>query len=89
MALTSAQKAKATKSYQRHDKDTGSPEYQVALLTEEINRLTQHFKVNKHDNHGKRGLVRKVNSRRRLLDYLKEKDEKAYNRVVKKLGLKR
>ncbi|PJA89188.1 MAG: 30S ribosomal protein S15 [Candidatus Moranbacteria bacterium CG_4_9_14_3_um_filter_33_15] len=88
MALTSKQKEKATKEVKRHEKDNGSPEYQIALFTEKIKKLTTHLKKNKKDFHSKRGLLRMVSKRRKLMDYLKNVNERAYKSVIKKLGLK-
>lgn len=88
MALSSTQKNKATKVVRRHDKDTGSPEYQIALLTEEIKKLTLHLKKNKKDMHSRRGLLKKVANRRRLMGYLKRTKETAYAKLIKKLGIK-
>jgi len=76
------------KEYQRHDKDTGSPEVQIAILTEKINRLTEHMKKHKKDLHSRRGLIAMVNKRRRLLEYLKETDYNKYVELVKKLGIR-
>lgn len=89
MALTSEQKKSATKSFQRNVNDTGSPEYQVALFSEEIRRLTEHLKKNPKDNHSRRGLLKMVSKRRKLLVYLEKTNEKIYKKVVKKLGLKK
>lgn len=75
--------------YQTHDKDTGSPEVQVALLTERINHLTEHFKVHKHDHHGRRGLLKLVSRRRSLLGYLKKKDLNRYRTLIESLGLRK
>ena len=75
--------------YKKHDTDTGSPEVQVALLTERINHLTEHFKVHKKDHHSRRGLLKLVGQRRRLLDYLKKKDLERYRSVIKSLSLRR
>ncbi|MDD5447879.1 MAG: 30S ribosomal protein S15 [Actinomycetota bacterium] len=75
--------------FKRGEKDTGSPEVQIALLTREINDLTNHFKVHKKDYHSRRGLLMKVGRRRRLLNYLKKEDAVRYREVVKKLGLRR
>lgn len=86
--LNATQKQKATQSFQRHKTDTGSPEYQIALFTEEIRRLTLHLKKNKKDVASRKGLIRMVNRRRKMMEYLRGKDEKAYARVVKKLELK-
>ncbi len=86
--LTKRQKISATRDVRRHDSDTGSPEYQIALFTQRIKRLTQHLKKNIHDYHSRRGLLKMVSKRRRLMEYLKAKDEKKYKALVKKLGLK-
>jgi small subunit ribosomal protein S15 len=75
--------------YQRGEKDTGSPEVQVALMTARITQLTEHFKQHKKDRHSRQGLVRLVNSRRKLLDYLKKKDAERYFSLIKRLGLRR
>jgi len=88
MALTKRQKTNATKEAKRHDTDTGSPEYQVALFTSQINKLTVHLKKNKHDFHSRRGLLKMVAKRKKLLDYLAKTDEKAYKKIVKQLGLR-
>lgn len=88
MALTGKQKDKVTKEIKRHDKDTGSPEYQVALFTETIKKLTAHLKKNPKDFHSRRGLLKMVSKRRRLLDYLKKTNEKDYKALIKKLDLK-
>lgn len=87
--LTAEQKAEIVKDYARGANDTGSPEVQVALLTFDINKLQGHFKEHKHDHHGRRGLIRKVNQRRKLLDYLKKKDLNRYAELIKRLGLRR
>ena len=89
MALPTMQKQKVVKDYQRDDKDTGSPEVQVALLTTRIKELTEHFKAHPHDFHSRRALVRMVANRRKLLDYLKRKNIDAYRALIKKLGLRR
>lgn len=88
MALTTRQKNNATKDVKRHDTDTGSPEYQVALFTTRINKLTAHLKKNKQDFHSRRGLLKIVAKRKKLLDYLARTDEKSYKTLVKKLGLR-
>jgi len=75
--------------YKRHDGDTGSPEVQIALLTDRINLLTEHFKVHTKDHHSRRGLLKLVGQRRRLLDYLKGKDLDKYRNMIKELGLRR
>lgn len=77
------------KQFQRHERDTGSSEVQIATLTKEIEHLTEHMKVNKKDHSSRYGLIRKVNTRRSLLDYLKRTDEAVYQKVVKNLGLRR
>lgn len=87
MALTNKQKAKATEEVKRHEKDTGSPEYQVAKFTEEIKRLTTHLKKNKKDFHSRRGLLKMVQKRKKLLTYLEKTNEKSYKTVIKTLGL--
>ena len=88
MALTHKQKEKVTKSVKRHEKDTGSPEYQIAMFTERINKLTSHLKKNKKDFHSRRGLLKMVAKRRKLLAYLEKTNEKAYKKITKELGLK-
>jgi len=85
--LTTEEKLKIIKKYNIHETDTGSAEVQVALLTEEIKKLLEHLKENKKDNHSRRGLLKIVSKRRKLLKYLENKDEKKYNEIVKKLGL--
>lgn len=89
MALTAEKKAEIVKEYARGEGDTGSPEVQVALLTFNINGLQSHFKANKQDHHSRRGLIRMVNQRRKLLDYLKKKDLNRYADLIKRLGLRR
>lgn len=86
--LTPEEKTKIIEKYGIKKGDTGSSEVQVALLTEEINRLVEHLKKHPKDLHSKRGLLAQVNKRRKFLNYLKEEDEKRYNNIVKKLGLK-
>ena len=76
-------------TYATHEGDTGSPEVQIALLTYRINHLTEHLKVNKQDNHSRRGLLKMVGKRRGLLDYLKEKDIMRYRAIIEKLGLRK
>ena len=88
MALTKRQKENATKEVKRHDTDTGSPEYQIALFTRQINELTAHLKKNKKDFHSRRGLLKMVSKRKKSMAYLKSTDEKAYKKLIKKLGLK-
>jgi small subunit ribosomal protein S15 len=87
--LTPEEKEKLIKKYKIHDLDTGSPEVQIALLTEEIRRLILHLKKHPKDFHSKRGLLKMVGKRRRLLSYLKEEDEKRYNSLIRKIGLKK
>lgn len=89
MALDAQVKAGIVKEYQTAEGDTGSPEVQVALLTHNINGLQSHFKANIHDHHSRRGLIRMVNQRRKLLDYLKGKDIARYATLIKRLGLRR
>jgi small subunit ribosomal protein S15 len=87
MALTIDKKAKIIKGHRLHDADTGSPEVQVALLTEQIGKLSGHLKLHKKDNHSRRGLLQMVNKRRRLLSYLRKKDEERYGSLTEKLEL--
>ena len=89
MALTKDKKAKIIKEFARDAKDTGSPEVQIAILTNEITALTEHLKNNKQDKHSKRGLLMKVGKRRSLLNYLLKSDVKRYREVVKSLGLRK
>lgn len=89
MALTKERKQELVKSYARNEKDTGSTEIQVAILTEEINQLTAHLKEHKHDFHSRRGLLKKVGQRRSLLNYLLKEDVKRYRDLIKKLGLRK
>ena len=89
MALTVEKKQEIMAQYQQSEGDTGSPEVQVALLTFNINGLQVHFKSNKKDHHSRRGLIRMVNQRRKLLDYLKRKDLGRYSSLIQSLGLRR
>jgi small subunit ribosomal protein S15 len=89
MALTATNKAEIIKEYQVEDGDTGSPEVQVALLTMNINKLQEHFREHSKDHHSRRGLIRMVNQRRKLLDYLKSKDASRYLELIKRLELRR
>ncbi len=89
MALLKEEKNKIVKEFQNSDADTGSPEVQIALLTENINKLQSHFKIHKKDHHSRTGLIRMVNLRRKLLDYVKSKDQKRYEDIIKRLGLRR
>lgn len=89
MSITAERKQELIKEYAQAAGDTGSPEVQVAVLTERINNLTEHFKSHKQDHHSRRGLLVMVGRRRRLLDYLKSKDEARYNDVIKRLNLRK
>ena len=89
MALTAEKKAEILKKFARSEGDTGSPEVQVALLTANIEGLQGHFKTNHKDHHSRRGLIRMVNQRRNLLDYLKRKDVERYRSLIQLLGLRR
>lgn len=89
MALTAAQKQAIVEEYRLSDSDTGSTEVQVALLTANINQLTPHFAAHKKDNHSRRGLLRMVNQRRKLLDYLKNKDLERYRSLIDRLGIRK
>ncbi len=89
MALDAEKKAEIVKDYQVGEGDTGSPEVQVALLTANIEQLREHFTSHKQDHHSRRGLIRMVNQRRKLLDYLKRKDVTRYAELIKRLGLRR
>jgi small subunit ribosomal protein S15 len=87
--LTKDKKTDLISSYRTHDHDTGSPEVQVALLSERINYLTEHFKTHAKDHHSRRGLLKLVGQRRRLLDYLKSKDTERYAELIKRLGIRK
>lgn len=89
MALSAEVKQKIVRDYRRDEADTGSPEVQVALLTYNINSLQEHFRAHGKDHHSRRGLIRMINSRRRLLDYLKGKDGRRYTTLITRLGLRR
>ena len=89
MSLNPERKQKIVREYATKKGDTGSPEVQVALLTERINGLTEHFKTHKKDNHSRQGLLKMVSQRRRLLDYLKDRDVKRYNALIERLNLRR
>ncbi|MCG9031269.1 30S ribosomal protein S15 [Laribacter hongkongensis] len=89
MAISTELKAEIVKDYQRAEGDTGSPEVQVALLTARINDLTPHFKANTKDHHSRRGLLKMVSRRRKLLDYLKRTDAEAYRALIIRLGLRK
>jgi small subunit ribosomal protein S15 len=88
MALTHKQKEKVTTEVKRHEKDTGSPEYQIAIFTEAIKKLTTHLKKNAKDFHSRRGLLKMISKRKRLMTYLQKTNEKAYKTIIKKLELK-
>ena len=89
MAVTTDQKAEVVRDYQRAAGDTGSPEVQVALLTARINDLTDHFKAHVKDHHSRRGLLRMVSRRRKLLDYLKQNSAESYRTLIERLGLRK
>lgn len=89
MSITAERKAELIKEHAREANDTGSPEVQVAILSERISNLTDHFKTHKKDNHSRRGLLKLVSQRRRLLDYLKRIDQSRYQSLIEKLGLRR
>ena len=89
MAILASQKAEIIKDYQRTANDTGSAEVQVALLTARINGLTEHFKANVKDHHSRRGLLRMVSRRRKMLDYLKNTDFDSYRKLIERLGLRK
>jgi small subunit ribosomal protein S15 len=89
MSLTTSRKAEIIKTYATTSADTGSPEVQVALLTERITTLTEHFKTHVKDNHSRRGLLKLVSQRRQLLDYVKRVDERRYKTLIERLGIRR
>ncbi len=89
MSITPERKTALISEYAVRERDTGSPEVQVAILSERIANLTDHFKVHKKDNHSRRGLLMLVSQRRRLLDYLKRKDQERYSTLIQRLGLRR
>jgi small subunit ribosomal protein S15 len=89
MSITPEEKARLMKEYATKDGDTGSPEVQVAILTSRISTLTEHFKTHKKDNHSRRGLLKLVALRRKLLDYTKSKDEARYRKLIESLGIRR
>ena len=89
MSITVEEKSRLIKEHATHEGDTGSPEVQVAILTSRISTLTEHFKTHKKDNHSRRGLLAMVAQRRKLLDYLKGKDEGRYRSLIGKLGIRR
>ncbi|MCB2112136.1 MAG: 30S ribosomal protein S15 [Parvularculaceae bacterium] len=89
MSITAERKARLIKEYGVKSGDTGSPEVQIAILSERISNLTEHFKEHKKDNHSRRGLLRLVSQRRRLLDYVKRNDQARYQTLIERLGLRR
>ena len=89
MAITKERKAELVKTYGKNEQDTGSTKVQIAILTDEINDLTEHLKVHTHDYHSKRGLLMKVGKRRSLLDYLKDNDVVAYRELIQKLNIRK
>jgi len=89
LALTKDRKTELIGSYRTHESDTGSPEVQVAILSERINYLTEHFKSHAKDHHSRRGLLKLVGQRRRLLDYVKQKDAERYADLIRKLGIRK
>ena len=89
MAISKVKKAELIEKYGKDAKDTGSIEVQIAILTEEIATLTEHFKEHKHDHHSKRGMLKKIGKRRSLLDYLKKNDVVKYREVIKKLNIRK
>ena len=89
MSITTARKAELIKTYAAKAGDTGSPEVQVALLSERINNLTEHFKSHLKDNHSRRGLLKLVSQRRQILDYLRDKNEGRYKELIERLGIRR
>ena len=89
MSLTVERKTELIGTYRTHETDTGSPEVQIAILSEKISYLTEHFKIHAKDHHSRRGLLRMVGRRRRLLDYLKEKDIQRYRTIITSLGIRK
>ena len=89
MSLEKVEKNKIIEKFKIHEGDTGSPEVQIALLSERISYLTEHFKVHKKDHHSRRGLLKLVAQRRKLLDYLKKKNEERYRNVIQQLGIRK
>ncbi len=89
LSLTREKKSGIVENYRRHESDTGSPEVQIAILSEKISYLTDHFKIHAKDHHSRRGLLRMVGKRRRLLDYLKGKDVGRYRTVIERLGIRK
>ena len=89
MSITETKKKAVIEDFRLHEKDTGSPEVQIAILSERIKNLTEHFKVHKKDHHSRRGLLKLVGQRRSLLNYLKDNDVERYRQVVNRLGLRK
>jgi len=89
LSLTVERKSELVQTYRTHDTDTGSPEVQIAILSEKISYLTEHFKTHAKDHHSRRGLLRMVGRRRRLLDYLKDRDVARYRSIIDKLGIRK
>jgi small subunit ribosomal protein S15 len=89
MSITKEKKKEVIQTHKKHEKDTGSPEVQIALLTERINNLTDHFKAHGKDHHSRRGLLKIVGARRRLLDYLRKKNIARYREIISKLGIRK
>ncbi len=89
MSITSEEKKETIKEFATKKGDTGSPEVQIAILTKRIATLTEHFKIHKKDNHSRRGLLKMVSQRRKLLDYVKQKNDSRYHDIIKRLGLRR
>ena len=89
MALTADRKSELIGQFRNHDKDTGSPEVQIAILSERITYLTEHFKTHKKDHHSRRGLLKMVSHRRRLLDYVRSQDVERYRKIISELGIRK
>jgi small subunit ribosomal protein S15 len=89
LSLTVEKKTEIVETYRTHHNDTGSPEVQIAILSEKITYLTEHFKIHQKDHHSRRGLLRMVGKRRRLLDYLKDKDVARYRTIIERLGIRK
>ena len=89
MPLTKEEKLEHVQKFGKHETDTGSPEVQIAMLTQRINELTEHLRSHKHDHYSRRGLLKLVGQRRRLLDYLKRKDTDRYAELIKRLGIRK
>ena len=89
MALTADRKSELIGQFRNHEKDTGSPEVQIAILSERITYLTEHFQTHKKDHHSRRGLLKLVSQRRRLLDYVRSKDVERYRKIISELGIRK